>query len=148
MPEIYTAAWYESLKELLNRSDEVVKKAPRGHWRVLAEIRGDGASPYLGAGQTKRFALDFDDGRCTEYRELTDAPARRDFDFTLDLSATLFEGIVANQVDPVKAGLKGEIRIVGDMRILIQHAELVNILHDVYVRDLNTDWPKGKPPYN
>ncbi len=148
MPEIYTSAWYDSLKEVLNRSDEVVKKVPAGHWRVLAEIRGDGESPYMELGDTKRFVLDFDDGRCTEYRELTEPPAKRDFDFTMDLPATLFEGIVANEVDPVKSGLKGEIRIVGDMRILIQHAELVNVLHDVYVRDVETAWPKGKPPYN
>ena len=147
MPDIYTAAWYESLKDILNRSEQVTAKAPPGHFRVLAEIRGDGISPYLGDGQVKRFTLGFQDGKCTEYRELTDAPTRRDFDFTVGLSASLFEGIVANQADPVKAGLKGDIRIVGDMRILIQHAELVNILRDIYVREAETDWPKGKPPY-
>ena len=147
MPDIYTAAWYESLKDILNRSEQVTAKAPPGHFRVLAEIRGDGISPYLGDGQVKRFTLGFQDGKCTEYRELTDAPTCRDFDFTVGLSASLFEGIVANQADPVKAGLKGDIRIVGDMRILIQHAELVNILQDIYVRDIKTDWPKGKPPY-
>jgi len=147
MPDIYTAAWYESLKDILNRSEQVTAKAPPGHFRVLAEIRGDGISPYLGDGQVKRFTLGFQDGKCTEYRELTDAPTRRDFDFTVGLSASLFEGVVANQADPVKAGLKGDIRIVGDMRILIQHAELVNILRDIYVREAETDWPKGKPPY-
>ena len=148
MPDIYTPAWYDSLKDILNRSDEVVKRAPSGHWRVLAEIRGDGTSPYLELGDTKRFVLDFEDGRCTEYRELSEPPVRRDFDFTMGLPATLFEGIVANEVDPVKAGLRGEIRIVGDMRILIQHAELVNTLRDIYARDVETTWPKGKPPYN
>ena len=147
MPDIYTAAWYESLKDILNRSEQVTAKAPPGHFRVLAEIRGDGISPYLGDGQVKRFTLGFQDGKCTEYRELTDAPTRRDFDFTVGLSASLFEGIVANQVDPVAVGLKGDIRIVGDMRLLIQHAELVNILRDVYVREAQTDWPRGKPPY-
>lgn len=148
MPDIYTTAWYESLKDILNRSEQVITKAPRGHYRVLAEIKGDGVSPYVRNGETKRFTLDFDDGRCTEYRELAEPPAKRDFDFTLQLPASLFEGIVGNQMDPVKAGLKGDIRIVGDMRILIQHAELVNILRDVYVREAETDWPKGKPPYS
>jgi len=147
MPEIYTAAWYESLKDILNRSEQVITKAPRGHYRVLAEIKGDGVSPYVRNGETKRFTLDFDDGRCTEYRELAEPPTKRDFDFTLQLPASLFEGIVGNEADPVKAGLKGDIRIVGDMRILIQHAELVNILRDVYVREAQTDWPKGRPPY-
>ena len=147
MPDIYTAAWYESLKDILNRSEQVITKAPRGHYRVLAEIKGDGVSPYVRNGETKRFTLDFDDGRCTEYRELAEPPTKRDFDFTLQLPASLFEGIVGNEADPVKAGLKGDIRIVGDMRILIQHAELVNILRDVYVREALTDWPKGRPPY-
>ncbi|UCH87281.1 MAG: SCP2 sterol-binding domain-containing protein [Dehalococcoidia bacterium] len=147
MPDIYTAAWYESLKDVLNRSEQVTAMAPSGHFRVLAEIRGDGVSPYLGDGQIKRFTLEFEEGKCTGYREFTDAPTRRDFDFTVDLPANLFEGIVANQVDPVEAGLKGDIRIIGDMRLLIQHAELVNLLHDIYVRDIKTDWPRGKPPY-
>jgi putative sterol carrier protein len=147
MPDIYTAAWYESLKDILNRSEQVTTKAPPGHFRVLAEIKGDGVSPYLADGQVKRFTLDFQDGKCTGYSELTDPPVRRDFDFTVNLPANLFEGIVANQVDPVEAGLKGDIRIVGDMRLLIQHAELVNILHDIYVEDVKTDWPRGKPPY-
>jgi len=147
MPDIYTIAWYESLKDILNRSEQVIAKAPPGHYRVLAEIKGDAVSPYVRNGETKRFTLDFDDGRCTEYRELDEPPTIRDFDFTLQLAASLFEGIVGNQVDPVKAGLKGDIKIVGDMRILIQHAELVNILRDVYVREAQTDWPRGKPPY-
>jgi hypothetical protein len=47
----------------------------------------------------------------------------------------------------VEAGLKGTIKITGDMRILIKHAELVNVLHEVYTRDVETTWPKGKPPY-
>ena len=147
MPDIYTAAWYESLKDILNGSEQVTAQAPPGRFRVLAEIKGDDASPYVRKGETKRFTLDFQDGRCTEYRELNEPPPKRDFDFTLELPASLFEGIVGNQADPVKAGLKGDIRIVGDMRILIQHAELVNILRDVYVREAQTDWPKGKPPY-
>jgi putative sterol carrier protein len=147
MPEIYTAAWYDSLKDILNGSEQVITKAPRGRYRVLAEIKGDGVSPYVRNGETKRFTLDFDDGRCTEYRELAEPPTKRDFDFTLQLPASLFEGIVGNEADPVKAGLKGDIRIVGDMRILIQHAELVNILRDIYVREAQTEWPKGKPPY-
>jgi putative sterol carrier protein len=147
MPEIYTTAWYESLKDILNRSEQVTAKAPPGHFRVLAEIKGDDASPYVSDGEIKRFTLDFNDGRCTDYRELKEPPPKRDFDFTLGLAASLFEGIVADQVDPVAAGLKGDIRIVGDMRLLIQHAELVNILRDIYVREAQTDWPKGKPPY-
>ena len=47
-----------------------------------------------------------------------------------------------------RAGLKGTIKIAGDMRILIKHAELVNVVQEVYTREVETTWPKGKPPYS
>lgn len=148
MPDIYTAQWYESLKEILNRSEEVTKSAPRGTWHVLAEIRGDGASPYFAKDEVKRFGIILNDGKCDKYEELAEAPPRKDFQFILDIPATLFEEIVASEADPVQAGLKGAIKITGDMRVLIQNAELVNILATIYQRDVDTDWPKGKPPYS
>ena len=63
MPAIDTAEWYESLKEILNSSDEVTKNAPRGQWHVLAEIKGDATSPYLAEGDIKRFGIVLTDGR-------------------------------------------------------------------------------------
>ncbi len=147
MPVIYTDQWYEGMREILNRSDEVTKNAPRGVWHVLAEIRGDGASPYLSADEVKRFAIVLNDGKCDSYQELAEAPPRKDFEFIMELPATLFEGIVANQVDPVESGLKGAIKITGDMRVLIQNAELVNVLSEIYQREVQTEWPKGMPPY-
>ena len=51
MPEIYTTSWYDSMKEILNHSDEVIKSAPRGVWNILAEIHGDGVSPYIGVDE-------------------------------------------------------------------------------------------------
>jgi putative sterol carrier protein len=147
MPTIYTKEWYDSLKEILNRSDKVTKSAPRGHWKVLGEVRGDETSPYLKTGDVKRFEVVLEDGKCTEYTELDDAPPRKDFDFILELPATLFEGVVANAVDPVQAGLKGDIKITGDIRMLIQNAELVNVLANIYASEADTDWPKGQPPY-
>ncbi len=147
MAEIYTPAWYDSLKEILNRSEGVTKSAPRGVWHVLAEIRGDATSPYLASGETKRFAIVLNDGKCDSYRELADAPPRKDFEFILELPAGLFERIVANLADPVEAGLKGAIKIKGDMRVLIQNAELVNVLSQIYQREVRTEWPRGAPPY-
>ena len=147
MSAIYTQSWYESLKEILNRSEEVTKSAPRGVWHVLAEIKGDGPSPYLAPGETKCFAIVLNDGKCDSYRELADEPARQDFEFILELPASLFERIVANLADPVESGLKGAIKIKGDMRVLIQNAELVNVLSEIYQREVETEWPKGAPPY-
>jgi hypothetical protein len=147
MNAIYTQPWYESLKEILNRSDDVTKSAPRGVWHVLAEIRGDGVSPYISPAEHKRFAIVLNDGKCDSYEELSEPPPRKEFEFILQLPASLFERVVANLADPVEAGLKGAIKITGDMRILIQNAELVNVLSEIYQREVETDWPKGKPPY-
>ncbi len=64
------------------------------------------------------------------------------------MPAGLFERVVANQADPLEAGLKGDVKIVGDMRVLIQNAELVSILSDIYQREIETEWPNGAPPYD
>ena len=148
MPAIYTNDWYDSLKAILNRSDEVTKNAPSGVWHVLAEIKNDGASPYFSADEMRRFAIILNDGKCDSYEQLAQPPPRKDFEFILEIPASLFERIVANQADPVEAGLKGAIRIKGDMRVLIQNAELVNVLSQIYQRDVQTEWPRGKPPYS
>ena len=134
MPAIYTKEWYDELKDLLNRNEEVEKNAPRGKYKALAEVRGDGQSPYLGDGQEMFFVVNLDDGKCTEYAELSERPPRKEFDFIFEVPATVFEGVAAGLVDPVEAGLKGTIKIAGDMRILIKHAELVNVLNEVYSR--------------
>lgn len=148
MADIYSKEWYDSLQGILNRSEDVTEKAPRGVWNVLAEVIGDGKSPYVGQGEVKRFALVFEDGRCTSYRELAEEPGKRDFQFVLRVPASLFEGIVASKIDPVEAGLRGDIKISGDMRVLIQNAELVNVLAAIYQQQVETSWPKGEPPYS
>ncbi len=147
MSAIYTTDWYEELKELLNRNPDVEKNAPAGTYRVLAEVQGDATSPYLPEPEQRAFVVLLVDGKCAEYSEVSEAPPRKEFDFIFDLPATVFEGVAAGVVDPVDAGLKGTIKITGDMRILIKHADLVNVLYDVYSREVQTDWPKGRPPY-
>ena len=66
MPAIYTKEWYDELKDLLNRNEEVEKNAPRGKIKVLAELRGESQSPYLADGQRLFFILNLDDGKCTD----------------------------------------------------------------------------------
>jgi hypothetical protein len=34
------------------------------------------------------------------------------------------------------------------MRVLIRHADLVNVVQGVYQREVETTWPKGQPPYS
>jgi putative sterol carrier protein len=147
MPEIYTAQWYEALKEMINRNPEVEKNAPRGCYRVLAEIKGDSQSRYLPVNESKTFLVRFEEGKCTEYRQIKDPPPRKGFDFIFELPASVFEQVAAGVIDLIEAGLKGMIKITGDMRILMRHAELVNAIYHVYTREVPTEWPKGKPPY-
>lgn len=145
MPEIYTNQWYEALKKLLNENPEVDKNAPRGTFHVLAKIVGDVASMYMPAGEVRNYVVVFADGKCLEYRQADIAPPRKDFDYIFELPASVFEGVAAGLIDLIDAGLKGKVKITGDMRILIRHAELVNVLYDVYSREVETTWPKGKP---
>ena len=145
MPAIYTTEWYEALKKLLNENPEVDKNAPRGTFHVLAKIVGDARSPYIPTGELRNFVVLLVDGKCLEYRQVDAPPPRKDFEFIFELPASVFEEVAAGQIDLIDAGLKGKIKITGDMRILIKHAELVNVLYDVYAREVETIWPKGKP---
>ena len=125
MPEIYTNAWYEALKKLLNENPDVDKNAPRGTFRGLAKSIGDAASLYMPAGEVRNFVVVLADGKCLEYRQADVAPPRKDFDYIFELPASVFEGVAAGLIDLIDAGLKGKIKISGDMRLLIRHAELV-----------------------
>ena len=148
MADIYTGDWYDEIQDLINRNPEIEKNAPRGLYKMLAEVRGDGASPYVKEGDHRFFVVHLDDGKCTKYYELSEAPPRKEFDFIFEVTASAFEGVAAGLVDPIEAGLKGTIKITGDMRVLIRHADLVNVLHAVYAREVETSWPKGQPPYS
>jgi putative sterol carrier protein len=147
MPDIYTTEWYDELKDLLNRNPDMEKSAPKGPLKVLGQFLGDGPSPYLAEGDRQFFVVLLDDGTCTDYYEVAEPPPRKEFDFIFDIPASVFEEVAAGVTDPVAAGLKGTIKLTGDMRILIRHADLVNVVQDVYAREVETTWPKGKPPY-
>jgi putative sterol carrier protein len=147
MPDIYSTEWYDELKNLLNRNPDLAKSAPQGALKMLGQFYGDGRSPYLSPGEQRFFVILLDDGRCTDYYEVAESPPRKEFDFIFEIPAAVFEEVAAGSTDPVEAGLKGTIKITGDMRILIRHAELVNVVKDVYTREVETTWPKGSPPY-
>jgi putative sterol carrier protein len=145
MPAIYTTEWYDALKKLLNENPEVDKNAPRGAFHVLAKIVGDARSRYLPVGELRNFVVLFTDGKCLEYRQTDTPPPRKDFEFIFEFPASIFEEVAAGQIDLIDAGLKGKIKITGDMRILIRHAELVNVIYGVYSQEIETTWPNGKP---
>ncbi len=62
--------------------------------------------------------------------------------------ASVFDGIAAGIYDPVEKGLDGSLTIRGDMRVLLQHAELAPIMIEIYTSSGLTEWPNGTPPYD
>jgi putative sterol carrier protein len=115
--------------------------------KVLGQLYGDRRSPYLNEGEQLFFVVHLNDGKCTDYYQVDVPPPRKEFDFIFEIPAVVFEEVAAGLADPVAAGLKGTIKVTGDMRILIRHADLVNVVQQVYTREVQTTWPKGKPPY-
>lgn len=147
MPAIYSQEWYEAMFRLANSRDDISEKVPQGEWRVAVEIHGDGKSPYVPEGTTKHFFIRFLDGKVVEYRESDERVSRKDLHYRFSGPASAFEGVAAGVLDPVEVGLNGTITVRGDMRFLLQHAEMVNVIFDVYTNSDVTEWPKGKPPY-
>jgi hypothetical protein len=147
MAEIYSREWYEKLKDLVNSRDDITARAPQGQWRVCLEIVGDSASPYVPDGHAKYFFVLFENGKCQRYEELPETMDGKGLDFRFSGPATVFEEIAAAKRDFIEAGLRGAIKIRGDMRIFMQNAELVKIMAELYSQQVDTEWPKGNPPY-
>jgi len=147
MPAIYSQEWYKAMFDLANSRDDISEKVPQGEWRVAVEVEGDGMSPYVPGGTTKHFFVRFLDGKVVEYREAAERIPGKGLNYRIAGPAHVFEGVAAGVVDPVEIGLNGTVSIRGDMRLLMQHAEMVNVIFDVYTQKDVTEWPKGKPPY-
>ncbi len=148
MAEIYTKEWYEKLKALVNSRDDITARAPQNEWRICIEIIGDAASPYVKEGNARYFFVLFDRGKCQKYEELSESMDGKGLDFRFTGPATVFEEVASGHKDFIEAGLRGEIKIRGDMRIFMQNAELAKIMAELYSQQNDTEWPKGKPPYD
>lgn len=147
MSVIYSEPWYDDMKALINGSAEFQKLAPTRRLAMALEVLGDAPSPYVPAGSEVHFLVVLDGGAVTEYRAL---PGRHDghgLDFRFTAPATIWEGIAAGQLDPITCGLRGQIKIRGDMRFLMQNADAVKLLVDLYGHQNKTEWPRGRPPY-
>jgi hypothetical protein len=147
MPTIYSPEWYEAMLRLANSRDDISEKVPQGEWRVAVEVVGDGKSPYVPEGTTKNYFVRFLDGKVAEYEEYPDKVPGKGLHYRITGPAHVFEGVAAEIVDPVEVGLNGTMTIRGDMRLLMQHAEMVNVIFEVYAKSGLTEWPLGKPPY-
>lgn len=147
MPEIFTKEWYERITDQANKTGALKKKAPPGEWCMAMEVVGDGKSPYVPEGITKNLFIRLKDGVLTEYREFPEKIPGKGLHYRFTGGASVYEGIAAGQLDPVTAGLSGAITIRGDMRLLMQHTELMDAIYSIYIENNPTEWPKGKPPY-
>ncbi len=152
MPDIYTNEWYDAVREAMNASAATLNGVPTGSFVVAVEIVGDGLSPYVEQGSTRHFLVKIDAGRCEWYREIASSEderraAGRGVDYRFTGSATAFDEIACGVLDPIDAALRGTVRVRGDMRFLMRHAEHVNALLGAYSREVDTTWPSGMPPY-
>lgn len=147
MAAIYTKEWYEAMVTFANSQKDLAKKVPTGEWRFAVELNGDGLSPYVPAGTTKHFFVRFVDGRVAECRECPEPIPGKQLNYRIMGPAHVFEGVAAGMLDPVEAGLGGALQIRGDMRFLMQNADMANVIFEIYKQSDLTEWPKGKPPY-
>ena len=147
MAAIYSDGWYEEMKCLINSSEELGKKAPKTRIVFTLEVIGDETSPYVRAENALYFLLAIENGKVTEFRPLAERHGGKGLHFRFTAPATLWENIAAGHMDPIKAGLRGEIKVRGDMRFLMENADAVKLAIDLYGHQGNTEWPLGRPPY-
>lgn len=147
MPDVYSDAWYDELRRMIESSAAFAARAPAGRIVMALEIEGDGRSPYVPADGAHHHLLVLEDGKVTELRPLEQRHDGKGLGFRFSAAATTWDEIAAGTLDPITAGLRGRIRIRGDMRFLMQNADAVKLLVDLYAAQIATEWPLGRPPY-
>ncbi len=148
MPDIYTEEWYAAMFELANSRDDLSNTVPQGEFKIAIEVEGDGISPYVPKDETRHFFIHFRDGKCVGYKRHDEAIPGKGLSYRVSGKASTFESVASAQMDLVEAGLGGALAIRGDMRLLMQNAEIANVIFEVYTASDLTEWPKGKPPYS
>ncbi|MDA8185425.1 MAG: SCP2 sterol-binding domain-containing protein [Actinomycetota bacterium] len=152
MPDVYTDEWYDAVRDAMNASAAKLADLPEGAFVVAIEIFADGCSPYVEEGRERRFLARIEGGRCAWYRELDSAEDERAeaggrVDYRFRGPASSFDELAAGLADPIDAALRGTIKVRGDIRFLLRHADHVKALLDAYTSSVATTWPEGRPPY-
>ena len=148
MSVIYTDGWYQDLKQMINGSVEFAAKAPQEKIVMALEVDGDDKSPYVAAGSAIYYLIVLDCGKVEEITPLEERHPGKGLNFRFTAPATTWESIAAGQLDPITAGLRGTIKVRGDMRVLMKNADAVKHLVDLYGAQVHTEWPSGRPPYD
>jgi hypothetical protein len=144
---VFSDSWLDQWSKLINADETLPARAPEGVWRIHMRIEGDGVSPYVPEGETIHLMIHITDGRCTRLERTADGPGPRDLDFRFSGPAHIFEEVSAGLRDPVEAGLQGHIKIAGDMSFLLKQAELTKEIVELFMNQMQTNWPHGMPPY-
>jgi hypothetical protein len=147
MAEIYSTGWHSEMAALINGSQRFRKLAPKQRIAMTLEVLGDPSSPYVPPGSALYYLIVLDGGHVADYRPLEARHDGKELGFRFTAPAAVWESIAAGLLDPITAGLRGQIRIRGDMRFLMQNADAVKELVDVYAHQNGTEWPRGRPPY-
>ena len=147
MPDIYTKEWYDEMLKLANSRDDLSAKVPQGEWHIALEMEGDGKSPYIPEGEAKYFFVFMKDGKIVDFKESKEKIPGKGLNYRITGPASIFDAMAAGIVDPIEKGLDGSLTIRGDMRVLLQNADIANVIFEVYTESGLTDWPEGKPPY-
>ncbi len=147
MSVIYSEPWYEDMKALINGSADLRERAPADRIVLSLEVEGDGKSPYVPEDGAYYFLLEIEGGRVEVFRPLPERFSGKGLSFRFSAPASIWESVAAGQTDPITAGLRGAIKVRGDMRFLMENADAVKLLIDLYGSQVDTEWPKGKPPY-
>lgn len=147
MSVIYSDAWYQDMRNLIAGSERFRELAPRGRLAMALEVMGDGTSPYLAPDEAIHYLIVLDDGAIAAYEHLDGRHDGTGLHFRFTAPATVWEEIAAAHTDPITAGLRGKIKIRGDMRVLMQNADAVKVLVELYGQQVYTEWPEGAPPY-
>lgn len=148
MPDVYTPEWYEAVKTAINTRVTTLADVPRDGFTIAVEIVGDGKTPYVADGDVRRFLIRIEAGQCAWYRELDEDDPSVKLDYRFTGPGSDFDAIAAGLADPIDAALSGAIKVRGDMRFLMRQAQMVQTLLEAYSRDVDTEWPKGKPPFD
>jgi len=147
MSVIYTDAWYDDLKQMINGCADFAKKAPQERLVLALEVMGDGKSPYVPPEGAIHYVIVLDHGVVSELSPLSERHPGQGLNFRFTAPASIWEGVASGEIDPITAGMRGTIRVRGDMRVLMRNADAVKILVDLYGDQVHTEWPQGKPPY-
>jgi hypothetical protein len=147
MPAIYTEKWITAMFEVVNSQGNISAHLPQGEWNLAFEVVGDNLSPYVNRGEMRHYFIRLREGKVVKCREHQEQIPGKGLHFRFTGLAHIYEYVAAGIVNPIVAGLKGDIRVRGDMRLLIRNAEFASMIFKNIAVSHSTEWPKGKPPY-